>query len=97
MTLPPGLYKSTSTLAISAGDLTLDAQDDEHAVFIFQMASTFVSTTGRKVFLVGGAKASNIFWQVRAHRTRVQMKKRNMTERPRLTVVARRRRFRHLS
>src|SRR5688500_3577915 len=36
-TLPPGLYKSTSSLAISSGDLTLDAQGDENAVWIFQM------------------------------------------------------------
>jgi len=64
MTLPPGLYKSTSSLAISSGDLTLDAQGDPNAVFIFQMASTLTTTSGRKVILAGGAKASNIFWQV---------------------------------
>src|SRR5256885_11399161 len=40
-TLAPGLYKSTSSLEISSGDLTLDAQGDANAVFIFQMASTF--------------------------------------------------------
>jgi hypothetical protein len=95
MTLGPGLYKSTSFMEISSGDLTLDAQGNDNAVFIFQMASTFTSSTGRKVFLMGGAKASNIFWQVRAHGTRVQMKKRKMTELHHLTVVARRRRFRH--
>ena len=64
MTLTPGLYKSTSSLAISSGDLTLDAQGDLNAVFIFQIASTLTTTSGRKVILSGGAKASNIFWQV---------------------------------
>jgi len=64
LTLPPGLYKSTSSLAISSGDLTLDAQGDANAVFIFQMASTLTTTTGRAVILSGGAKASNVFWQV---------------------------------
>ena len=64
LTLPPGLYKSTSSLAISSGDLTLDAQGDPNAVFIFQMASTLVTTSGRAVILAGGAKAANIFWQV---------------------------------
>jgi len=64
LTLPPGLYKSTSSLAISSGDLTLDAQGNANAVFIFQMASTLTTTSGRKVILSGGAKASNIFWQV---------------------------------
>ena len=63
-TLTPGLYKSTSSLEISSGDLTLDAQGDSTAVFIFQMASTLTTTSGRQVILSGGAKASNIFWQV---------------------------------
>ena len=64
MTLPPGLYKSTGALEISSGDLMLDAQGDVNAVWIFQVASSFNMTSGRQVFLAGGAKASNIFWQV---------------------------------
>ncbi len=64
LTLPPGLYKSTSSLSISSGDLTLDAQGDPGAVFIFQMASTLTTTSGRKVILSGGAKSTNVFWQV---------------------------------
>ena len=64
MTLYPGLYKSTSSLAVSSGDLTLDAQGDSNAVFIFQAASTLTTTSGRQVILRGGANASNIFWQV---------------------------------
>jgi hypothetical protein len=63
-TLPPGLYKSTSSLEISSGDLTLDAQGDDSGVFIFQIASTLTTTSGRKVILSGGAKSSNVFWQV---------------------------------
>jgi hypothetical protein len=63
-TLTPGLYKSTSSLEISSGDLTLDAQGDANAVFIFQMASTLITTPGRQVILSGGAQAANIFWQV---------------------------------
>src|ERR1051325_11133871 len=64
LTLAPGLYKSTSSLEISSGDLTLDAQGDPNAVWIFQMASTFITTLGRQVILTGGAKAANIYWQV---------------------------------
>src|ERR1051325_7526377 len=64
LTLVPGLYKSTSSLEISSGDLTLDAQGDPNAVWIFQMGSTFVTTVGRQVILAGGAKAANIYWQV---------------------------------
>jgi hypothetical protein len=64
LTLTHGLYKSTSSLEISSGDLTLDAQGNASAVFIFQIASTLTTTAGRQVILAGGAKASNIFWQV---------------------------------
>jgi hypothetical protein len=63
-TLTPGLYSSGSSLEISSGDLTLDAQGSANGVFIFQMASTLTTTPGRQVILSGGAKASNVFWQV---------------------------------
>src|ERR1022692_2388670 len=63
-TLAPGLYKSTSSLAISSGDLTLDAGGNANAVWIFQIASTLTTTSGRKVILAGGANSANIFWQV---------------------------------
>lgn len=64
LTLTPGLYKSTSSLAISSGDLTFDALGNANAVFIIQIASTFTTTSGRKVILAGGATPSQIFWQV---------------------------------
>ncbi len=64
LTLAPGLYKSGSSAAISSGDLTLDAQGDANAVFIFQIASGFTVTSGRQVILSGGALADNVFWQV---------------------------------
>ena len=64
LTLTPGLYKSTSSLAISSGNLTFDAKGDSTAVFIIQIASSFTTTSGRQVILAGKASASNIFWQV---------------------------------
>ncbi len=64
LTLTPGLYKSTSSLAISSGDLTFDAKGNSNAIFIIQVASAFTTTSGRKVLLSGGAQASNIFWQI---------------------------------
>lgn len=63
-TLAPGLYKSTDSLEISSGDLTLDAKGDVNGVFIFQIASTLTTTAGRQVILSGGAKAANVYWQV---------------------------------
>ncbi len=64
LTLTPGLYKSTSSLALSSGNVTFDALGDPNAVFIIQIASSFTATSGRQVFLAGNAQASNIFWQV---------------------------------
>jgi len=63
-TLAPGLYKSTSSLAISSGDLTLDGGGNANAVWIFQIAATLTTTSGRQVILAGGASAANVFWQV---------------------------------
>jgi hypothetical protein len=65
-TLAPGIYKTTSTLTINAGDLTLDAKGDANAVWIFQVASGFttVGGSGGNVILSGGAQAKNIYWQV---------------------------------
>jgi hypothetical protein len=62
-TLGPGLYKSTSTLAVT-GDLTLDAQGNPNAVFIFQIASGLTVSSTSGVVLKGGAQAANVFWQV---------------------------------
>lgn len=64
LTLFPGLYTSATSMEISSGDLTLDAQGDPNAVWIFQMGTTFITTVGRQVILIGGAQAANIFWQV---------------------------------
>jgi hypothetical protein len=64
LTLTPGLYKSTSSLTVSSGDVTFDAKGNTNAVFIIQIASTLTTTPGRKVILSGGATAAHIFWQV---------------------------------
>jgi hypothetical protein len=43
--------------------VTLDAQGDVNAVFIFQVASTLTTIAGTQVVLAGGAQARNVFWQ----------------------------------
>jgi hypothetical protein len=63
LTLAPGLYKSTSTLGIT-GTLTLDAQGNANAVWIFQIASSLTTLGSSNVVLANGASAHNIFWQV---------------------------------
>ena len=64
LTFTPGLYKNSTSVMISSGALTLDAQGDADAVFIFQMGSTLTTSPGTQVVLAGGAKASNIYWSV---------------------------------
>jgi hypothetical protein len=63
-TLTPGTYTSSSTLAISSGDLTLDAGGNANAIFIFQIGSALTVTSGRQVILTGNAQAKNIYWVV---------------------------------
>jgi ice-binding like protein len=63
MTLAPGVYKSPSSFAIT-GTVTLDAQGDPSAVFIFQAGSTLITATDSVVALINGAGACNVFWQV---------------------------------
>ena len=68
LTLLPGVYKSASgAFLITGSDLTLDAQGNADAVWIFQMASSLTVGTplaSRSVILVNGAKATNVYWQV---------------------------------
>jgi hypothetical protein len=64
-TLAPGIYFSGSTMDIAVnGTLTLDAQNDPNAVWIFQIGSALTANTGAKVLLINGAKAANVFWAV---------------------------------
>lgn len=64
-TLVPGIYKSSTTTFIENGNLTLNANGDPNAFWIFQLASDFFTQggTGGDVILMGGAQAKNIFWQ----------------------------------
>ena len=67
LTKDPGLYTSlATTFEITGGNLTLDAQGDPNAVWIFQMPSTGAGLTLTNptcdVILANGAQAANIFW-----------------------------------
>ena len=69
-TLAPGVYKSApGTYGITLGDLTLDAQGDPNASWVFQMDTSLTvgiagPTGARSVILINGAQAKNVFWQV---------------------------------
>ncbi|WP_433361629.1 DUF4082 domain-containing protein [Streptosporangium sp. CA-115845] len=59
----PGVYSSiTGNFSIN-GTLTLDAQDDPGAVFIFK-STILTAASISNIALLGGAQADNVFWQV---------------------------------
>ena len=70
LTLAPGVYKSASgTFKISNGNLTLDAQGDPNATWIFQTASGLTvgiagPTGAKSVILINGGLPKNVFWYV---------------------------------
>jgi hypothetical protein len=63
LTLTSGVYNDPSSFGLT-GNLTLDAQGDLNAVWIFQAGSTLTTAANSMVTLLGGAQASNVFWQV---------------------------------
>ncbi len=62
-TFTAGVYKASSSDGLT-GTVTLDAQGDPDAVFIFQIGSTLITAPNSKVALVNGAQSCNVFWQV---------------------------------
>jgi len=70
LTLAPGVYESApGSFGITLSDLTLDAQGDPNAFWVFQTATTLTvgiagPTGARNVKLINGAQAKNVFWHV---------------------------------
>ena len=70
LVLAPGVYTAAAgTFRIQNGNLTLDAQGNANASWVFQMASSLTvggpgAAFPSSVVLVGGAQAKNVFWQV---------------------------------
>jgi LPXTG-motif cell wall-anchored protein len=62
-TLKAGVYNSASSLGLT-GTVTLDAENNPDAVFIFQAGSTLTTASSSKVALINGAQACNVYWQV---------------------------------
>ncbi|WP_369234434.1 ice-binding family protein [Streptomyces sp. R21] len=62
--LTPGLYRANSSAQIT-GTLTLDAQGNPNAVWVFQIGSTLkTAAENSTVTFVNGASPCNVFWQV---------------------------------
>jgi hypothetical protein len=70
LVLAPGTYTAAAgSFMIQGGDLTLDAQGDANASWVFQMATTLTvggpgAAFPQSVLLVNGAQAKNVYWQV---------------------------------
>jgi len=63
-TLLAGTYAATAGTLANSGNVILDAQGDPTAVFVFQAASTAITSVGSTMTLANGAQACNVFWRV---------------------------------
>ena len=62
-TLTAGVYCFSSSAQLT-GTLTLNAQGNANAVFIFKMGSTLTTASASSVVLINGGSPGNVFWQV---------------------------------
>jgi len=62
--ITPGTYSTGAGTFANSGALTLDAQGDSSAVFIFQAATTLITSAGSTMTLTNGAQACNVYWNV---------------------------------
>jgi hypothetical protein len=63
LTLTTGTYCFSSSAQLT-GTLTLDAQGDPSAVFVFQMGSTLTTASNSSVVMINGGNPCNVYWQV---------------------------------
>jgi hypothetical protein len=63
LTLTPGVYFFSSSAQLT-GTLTLNAEGNPNAVFIFQIGSTLTTASDADVDLINGASGAGVFWQV---------------------------------
>ena len=68
LVLAPGVYTATGgSFAVTTGNLTLDAQGDANATWVFQTATSLtvgLPATPRTVTVINGGQARNVFWKV---------------------------------
>ncbi len=63
LTLTPGVYCYAAAAQLT-GTLTLDAQGNPSAVFIFQIGSTLTTASNATVRVINGGSPCNIYWKV---------------------------------
>jgi hypothetical protein len=62
-TFHAGIYHSTAALSLT-GTVTLDAENDPSAIFIFQGDAALDTAASARVVLAGGAQPRNVYWQI---------------------------------
>ena len=62
-TLTPGVYCFSSSAQLT-GALTLNAQGNASAVWVFQIGSSLTTASNASVRVINGGTACNVFWQV---------------------------------
>ena len=60
-TLTPGIYRFSSTAQLN-GTLTLDAQNNPDAVFIFQIGTALTTASASSVHVINGDASLSLFW-----------------------------------
>jgi len=63
LSLTAGAYSYSSSAQLT-GQLTLDAQGDPNAQFVFEIGSTLTTASASSVVLINGASPCNVYWQV---------------------------------
>lgn len=63
LTLTPGTYCFSSSAQLT-GTLTLNAEGDPAAVFVFQIGSTLTAASSSSVRVINGGDSCNVYWQV---------------------------------
>jgi hypothetical protein len=65
LTLTPGVYCFSSSAQLT-GTLTLNAQGNSAAVFVFRIGSMLTTASASSVLLINSASSCGVFWQVGA-------------------------------
>lgn len=68
LTLDAGVYKFSTTAALT-GTLTLDAQGNDNAVFIFEIGTGLTTGVNAKVSVINGGPNDGLFWLVGSQAT----------------------------
>lgn len=61
--LTPNIYCTGAATTLN-GNLTLDAENDPSAVFVFQIDGALATSTFSNIFLINGANLCNVYWQI---------------------------------